>query len=206
MLKKPLLYLLFLIPLVNFSQNEWKLKKNQNNIKIYTRSVENINFDEYKASITLETSINAVLTELLDAPNYTDNHETGISYYVKSISDNQHVFYAHKKLPWPIKDRDVITLLTVEKLSNKKIKLSLESLPEALPEKDKTIRVKTLMGHWLLEEKDDKTMITQQLYIDPQGSLPAFVVNNLLIKGPFKTFSELKETIKASNSRIASKG
>lgn len=203
MLKTPFVYLL-LIPFLSFSQTEWKLKKNENNIKIYTRAVENINFDEYKATTIIETSIDNVLAELLEAPNYTTNCEAGISYYVKSISDSQHVFYAHKELPWPIKDRDIITLLTVEKLSSKKIKLTLESLPEALPLKEKTIRIKTLMGYWLLEEKGAKTLVTQQLFLDPEGNLPAFVVNSLLIKGPFKTFSELKATIKESDSSIVS--
>jgi len=198
MLKKYVIYLLLVIPLIGLSQNQWKLKKEENDIKIYTRSVENLNFDEYRATVLLETSINNVLAELLEAPEYKEGNTPGVSYYVKSISKNQHVFYAKKQLPWPIKDRDVITLLTVKKISDKKIKLSLEGLPQALPKKDKTIRIKNLMGHWLLEENKGKTKVTQQLYLDPEGNLPAFIVNSLLIKGPFKTFSELKTTTKES--------
>ena len=49
------------------------------------------------------------------------------------------------------------------------------------------------MGFWLLEEKNNKTMVTQQLYLDPEGSLPPFIVNKLLVKGPYKTFSVLQD-------------
>ena len=51
------------------------------------------------------------------------------------------------------------------------------------------------MGHWLLEEMNGKTKVTQQLFLDPEGSLPPFIVNNLLIKGPYKTFTELKNSV-----------
>ena len=91
-----------------------------------------------------------------------------------------------------------VTLLTVTKIDSSSTKLTLESLPDELPKKNKTIRVKKLMGHWLLEEMDGKTMVTQQLFIDPEGNLPPFVVNSLLIKGPFKTFKNLQDSV-ASN-------
>ena len=177
------------------SQEVWTLKKDANGIKIYTREKSNLNFDEYKAITTLDTPIKNVLKELLEAPLYSENCKPGISYYIKSLGTNQHVFYVHKKLPWPIKDRDIVTLLTIEKISNKKIKLSLESLPEEIPLKKNTIRIKTLIGYWFLEEKHNKTIVTQQLFLDPEGNLPPFIINALLVKGPYKTFTELKEII-----------
>lgn len=176
-----------------YSQDSWVLKKAEKGIKIYTRPKANIPFDEYKATTIIDTSIENVLNELLEAPEYYDECPSEISYYLKSISKNQHLFYVHKSFPWPIKDRDIITLLTIEKLSDKKIKLYLESAPNQIPKKNKTIRIKDLMGFWLLEEKNNKTMVTQQLYLDPEGSLPPFIVNKLLVKGPYRTFSVLQD-------------
>jgi len=197
MLKHILFLLLLFINFFGFSQGSWQLKKDTNNIKIYTRPTTNSNFNEYKAVTSIATSLDVVLKELLSAPQYNNNHQSGISYYVKQLNENQHVFYAHKPLPWPIKDRDIVTLLTIERINDNKIKLILESLPEAVPEKSKTLRIKKLMGHWLLEEtENNKVMITQQLLIDPEGSLPPFIVNKLLVKGPFKTFTELQDAVK----------
>lgn len=192
MLKIFLISAFFSFSIIVSAQEQWTLKKDTNGIQIYTRAIPNINFDEYKAVTVLNASIDIVLKALLDAPKYHKNSVPDISYYVKSIKDNEHVFYAQKTLPWPIKDRDIVTVLTVEKISNKKIKLVLESMPLGVPEKKETIRIKTVMGHWLLEEKENKTTVTQQLVLDPEGSLPSFIVNNLLIKGPFKTFQELQ--------------
>lgn len=154
--------------------------------------VPNSKFKELKATTTIDTSIEAVLAELLEAPAYYEGCEAGKSFYVKAIDDNQHVFYAYRDLPWPVKDRDIVTLLTVERTSDKKIKLHLKGLPTELPEKDKTIRVKDVTGFWLLEETNGQTQVTQQLYLDPEGSIPPLVTNSLLVKGPFKTFTELR--------------
>jgi len=195
MQKKVMLILLLFIPIVVFSQTDWSLKKESNAIKIYTRDTSNSNLKEFKAETTINTASKHILEELLEAPDYYEGCESNVSYYVKELENNQHVFYAHKDLPWPIKDRDIVTLLTVTKIDSLSTKLTLESLPDELPKKDKTIRVKKLMGHWLLEEMDGKTMVTQQLFIDPEGNLPPFVVNSLLIKGPFKTFKNLQDSV-----------
>ncbi len=182
---------------MGFSQDAWVLKKSEDNIEVYTRSVPDSKLKEYKAVSTINTSIDNILHELLTAPKYNDTCKAGISYYVKMLGKNRHVFYAYKDLPWPVRDRDVVTLITVEKLSNSKYKLTIEGLPEGIPERDKTIRIKNLMGHWLLEQKKDhETMVTQQLFLNPEGSLPAFVINSLLVKGPFKTFQELRRNSK----------
>lgn len=199
MLKHTFLFVLLFSSLTSVAQSDWALKKNANAIKIYTREIPNETIDEYKAITTIDAKIESVVSELINAPQYNDTSDSGISYYVKQLSENQHVFYAHKALPWPIRDRDIITLLTVEKISDTKYKLILKSLPDAVPEKDNTIRIKNLVGHWILEEDDNKTKITQQLFVNPEGALPSFVINNLLVKGPFKTFSELRQTLKNSD-------
>nr|WP_321233762.1 START domain-containing protein [uncultured Psychroserpens sp.] len=194
-MQKKIILLLFCLPFLGISQQNWNLKKESHQIKIYTRDADNSNLKEFKAVTIINTASNTILNELLDAPKYFEGCKSNVSYYVKELKDNQHVFYAHKDLPWPIKDRDIVTLLTVNKIDPATTKLTLESLPNELPQKDKTIRVKKLMGHWLLEEIDGTTMVTQQLFLDPEGSLPPFVVNSLLIKGPYKTFRELHESV-----------
>ncbi|RNC88066.1 MAG: hypothetical protein ED556_02435 [Winogradskyella sp.] len=202
---KKIFILIAVFSVFSNAQTDWKLKKDSNEIKIFTRSLLNESFDEYKAVTTVNVPIKKVVEELLTAPEYFDECKSGISYYLKKKSEDEHLFYARKDLPWPVKDRDIITLLTVIKINDYKYKLKLESLPDAIPEKNKTLRVKKLMGFWLLEEKDRKTKITQQLLVNPEGSLPKFVVNKLLIKGPFKTFSDLREKFSDTTELLLSK-
>lgn len=194
------LVILILIGFSSIGQENWKLKKDAKGIQIYTRSLTNSDFKEYKATTRIEVAMKYVLDELLDAPNYCEDCKAGVSYYVSDYGENQHVFYARKDLPWPLQDRDIVTLLTVEHISEKKIKLHIESLPEGIPKRGKSIRIKELMGFWLLEEMDGITQITQQLHLNPEGNLPPAIVNSLLVKGPFKTFKELQNATQNKTS------
>ena len=54
------------------------------------------------------------------------------------------------------------------------------------------------MGYWLLEENEGQTKVTQQLFINPEGNLPPFVINSLLIKGPYNTFKNLRNSVAKS--------
>lgn len=53
-----LLYLSFLLPLSIWSQeNNWELKKMRNGIQVYTRTIPNSTNKEYKAVVTVKSSM-----------------------------------------------------------------------------------------------------------------------------------------------------
>lgn len=189
-------FLMSICTLTITAQTDWTLSKNKEGIKIYVRDVTTSSHKEYKAVCTVESSVESVLKALLDAPPYDDGAPDNQSYLLKKMGSNQHVFYAKKSLPWPIRDRDVITMLTQENQQNGGIKINLSAYPDGLPEKENTIRIKELSGYWLIEKIDDSQVrITQQLYLNPEGSLPAAITNSLIVKGPLKKFQAIKEAI-----------
>lgn len=193
-MKRIILTLVFVFQIaLLFGQTPWTLKKNNDGIRIYTRMVPESQLKEFKAMTQVEVPLQLILDELLEAPKYDGNSVSGTSYYVTQTGSNTHVFYAMKKLPWPVRNRDVVTQLTVERISENKVKLHIESLPDGIPSKENAIRIQEVKGFWLLEETNGSTTVTQQLYLDPEGSLPAVVTNALLIKGPYKTFSDLQQ-------------
>ena len=99
-MRKLIVFLLTLC-VTSFSQSQtpWKHKKTDNDITIYTRSIPSKKLDEYKAVTIIDTAIENVIKELVTAPKYYENCVSGISYHVKKLKKNQHVFYAHKDLP-----------------------------------------------------------------------------------------------------------
>ena len=134
---KKISFVFLILPFIIFAQDNWTLKKEVDNIKIYTRNSQGSNLKEFKAITMINSPLKNILTELLDAPDYYEDCKPNISYYVKELNENQHVFYAHKDLPWPVRDRDIVTLLTVNRIDSDNVKLTLESLPEELPSKNK---------------------------------------------------------------------
>lgn len=177
---------------------EWELKKRTDNIEIYTRDVKESAFKEFKATtIFNNVSMSEVLDQIYKAPSYHENCAYSTSYIIEEMSSpEERFFYYSEKLPWPIKNRDVVTKLSLEEQSTDKIVLSIKAAPKNISRKDNTIRIQKLKGFWLLERHPEGIKATQQIYMDPGGTVPAFIVNSLIVKGPLKTFSTLKKTLK----------
>lgn len=191
---KYIIVVFLIFGLTLYSQEEWQLKKDANDIQIFVRNSPDSNFAEFKATTILNTAIENVLLELLTAPKYNKTAiKSGVSYYLKQKNENEHVFYVKKELPWPLKNRDIVTLLKIHKISDTKIKLTLEAAPEEVALTKNTLRIKAVVGYWLLEKQNTSTKVTQQLFLNPEGSVPPFVSNALLIKGPYQTFLNLKK-------------
>ena len=113
-----LLYICLFIPVLSFSQHQWKLNKNKEGIKIWTRAIKDTPYKEYKAVTHAKTSLKSVTHELLNAPLYMKNCKEGVSHLVKVNQDGHYFFYVKNKFQWPVKDRDVVSKLRVQNISD----------------------------------------------------------------------------------------
>lgn len=187
--------LLLFVPLSVTTPEKWKLKKSKDDIEIYTRSYPDSPFKEFKATSVIDTSFEELLQELYDAPTYTDACDFNVSYRIPSNNENSRYFYYKQEMPWPLKDRDVVTELKLIERTEDRIYLSIETVSNVLDLQDNCLRIEKLNGFWLLERDDNGVRATQQIHMDPGGRVPAFIVNPLLVKGPFKTFTELHDKL-----------
>lgn len=190
---KVLLYftLCIFLPLSGSKPEEWKLKKSKDNIEIYTRAYPESSFKEFKATTIIDTTFEELLEAIYDAPTYTPSSKPNVSYRILNDSKDSRFFYYKQEMSWPLKDRDVVTELKLVEQTEDKIVLSIETVSNVLDIKDNCLRIEKLSGFWLLEKEDDGIRTTQQIHMDPGGNVPAIIVNPLLVKGPFKTFTEL---------------
>lgn len=176
---------------------DWELKKDKNGIKIYTRRSENADIKEYKAVTLIKTDVAAALKVITDGDNlWKWNDKTSDSKTLKTLSETEFVFWMKNDLPWPLKNRDLVTRVKITEQGDKSIKITLS--PEAthtIPEDSNSIRITSFKGHWLLAPKGNYVEVTQQLYGDPGGTLPAWIVNTLLTSAPYRTFLNLKEIL-----------
>ena len=98
-------------------------------------------------------------------------------------------------MPWPLKDRDVVSTIEVVARNATSAKIEIHATPEKFKYDENVIRIKNIKGYWLVERFDKGVKLTQQLHLDPRGNIPAFVSNSFILKGPFKLFSELKSKL-----------
>ncbi|MFD0965172.1 START domain-containing protein [Pseudofulvibacter geojedonensis] len=176
------------------AQGEWELSKNKEGIKIYVKERKGYAVKEYRAEMILKSSLDQLLKTILNGDklhNWT--YKTDSSKLLKKESDSVFYVYMYNDFPWPVKNRDHISKLTVTHPSSTSVKVSIESAPAYIPKKSGVVRVEDFSGFWLFEEVEGGVKVTQQLYGDPAGYLPDFIANSMLVKAPYNTFLNLKK-------------
>ena len=97
--------LLFLAPTLQAA--EWRLIKEQDDIEVYTRKVEGSPIAQSRATITLETTMSALLAVITDGDNqhrWVDSVDE--SRTLRRIDAAKAYVHTVSKAPWPVSDRD----------------------------------------------------------------------------------------------------
>ena len=179
-----------------YSQSDWELKKNEDGIKVYTRKIHESSVKEFKAVMLLKTSMTSLVGKITDAEGLKNwNYKTTKSRLLERVSDSVFIVYMYNDFPWPVKNRDHISKLTLFEVNSSTIRIDIRSVPNKLPEYDNTIRIEEFSGYWLLEKTDNGIRVTQQMHGEPKGNVPSMIINATLAKAPLYSFKRLKNSI-----------
>ena len=181
-----------------FGQYNWKLEKDKDGIKVYSSDIPNSAFKAIKVDCTLTgnyTKLIAVLTNVSQFSNWIYHSKT--TSLVKKYSANDIIYHTETEMPWPLSNRDAIIHLRINTDSLPKfLSISGSSEPDLVPRSGK-VRVVHYNASWKVTMPTAQTIhINYQLEIDPGGSIPAWVANMFVAKGPLETFSSLAEKLR----------
>jgi len=108
----------------------------------------------------------------------------------------ERVQYMHFGTPFMVKDRDFVLRGRVDyDLETHVMRIDFHSVVDEQVPESEMVRGEILGGDYLLEPLDDgkKTRFTMRFYLDPNGSLPRWIVNVTQRSFPRKTIGALRE-------------
>ena len=179
------------------SQGEWELRKDEDGIVAYTRELENLKFDEYRVETTIKASLSEVLSIFKDFEIYPDLFPGMEDVKVYLDEPSHHITYVKFNLPFPARNRDAVfdNYISYDK-SRDMLKVKIFCLPDQYETNPKLIRIKSCEGMWEFKKVDDGYLdVRHQMFVDPSGKAPAFLVNAKLVKDPIKTLKALRAKI-----------
>lgn len=192
------LLLILNLPFSVLHSQHWELKKDDGNIQVYTRKLDSTKINEFKAVLIAETTVEHALSVLTDGNGLNHwTYKTPQSKELEKISDTEFVFWMRNDFPWPINDRDHISRVKLNKLNNKVYQIDILVEDSVVYKAEKNVvRMDLFKGHWRIQELDhDTVLIIQQMYGDPKGALPAWIVNSMMVTFPYHSFENLKEIL-----------
>jgi hypothetical protein len=184
-----------LLTLLPAGGDQWSLKKDQDGIKVYTRSVAGSAIEEFKAVITVDNA------KLIDVLNVVTNVNGFIELFpdcaeatVMERQDRYNtVHYIRTDVPFPVTDRDgVYEQRTQLGPGGASATVTIRALPDRLPENKKLVRITHASGTWKLVQVGNKVQVTYQFLGEPGGSVPAWMANSFIVDHPFGTLRNLR--------------
>jgi len=189
-----ILSLLIGIPL--FAQKEWTLKKDKDDIQIFVKSVDSSEIKAYKAEMIVKTSLDKVKDVIVDGNQlYVWNYKAIDSKLLKKPSENTYLIWMALDLPWPMRNRDFVATLTLNKISEETIRIDIVAASDQHKTQEDYLRMTYFEGYWLLEQQGDMVKITHQMFGDPSGNLPSWFVNSTIARAPYYNFLALRERV-----------
>jgi len=192
-----LLYLFVSVALIMLAQDTWKLERDRQGIKVFTRKNPKYTMKDSRAEVVLKGSADEIISEFKKVNNHKNwMHRIATSELIKKVSDNEFYVYYVAAAPWPVSDRDLVVHYVIKKDAKGNYTINASGKPDMLPEKEDRVRIKNLSSVWDLTVVTNET--TKLVYTnssEPGGNIPEWLTNSGSTDTPYETLSGLKAIV-----------
>jgi hypothetical protein len=182
-----------------FGQENWKLTKNKDGIRVFQRDAKNSDFKNIRVECTLQGSFDKLAAIINNVSGYKDwVYNNKAASLLKRINANEFYYYTEAYLPWPLDNRDAVMHTTITRDSlDRFMKINAVAAPTYIPQKSGKVRVTQSSINWYVTNATANSIrIIYTFETDPGGSVPAWLVNSFADKGPYESFKKLAELLK----------
>ncbi len=177
------------------AQEGWKLEREKNGIKVYTKKSSS-SLKDSKSVMVINASAKRAFDLLTDFERHRDwMDRIRASRLLKKVSDTEFYVYYEVMAPWPVSDRDVAVQYKVTKMEGGGFKMEAIGKPNYVPQKDGMVRVPESYSSWEFIPKGDKLEITFTNHSNPGGGIPDWLANLSATDNPYNTLSNLRRVL-----------
>jgi len=181
-------------------EGPWKLAKEENGVKVHTRSIEGQSLNVSRGIVTVKAPVEKCLELAMDTTKRVSwDKVVKECRKIRDTDDGHHIIYMQSTSKWPASPRDFIIDLFVKHFDDKSVVIYGKS-----PEHDDTpvpkgvVRGKCISSGYIFVPNADntETNITYIMQLDLCGSVPNFLVNMYMVDGPL-SFIEFRKIVEA---------
>ncbi len=193
---------LFLIMTFSLTAQEWEIVKETSEMKVYVREASDSKLKEVK----IVSSITSTMSELVMALEDVESHKDWVrstidSKYLEKTDAANFYYYISTDMPYPVKDRDVVIKYNrSQDTTTKVVTNSYEGVDGKMEEEKKFVRIPFFEAGYTLVPKSSGLIELEYLFkVDVGGTMPQWIVNMALTKGPVDTIESLFELIRSGH-------
>jgi len=194
--------LLFMLICDNLRAQSWDYVKEKNGIRIYTRTPENSSFKCFKGETIFHTSMQKLGLYIGNVRNFNWWDKNIRELKVIDPGSEKHVrYYFVYHVAWPLWDRDICVdvFISIDTISGEKV-VYAKPLPDVIPERQKMVRIKNYWQKWTLRPISDNSVhAVLEGFVDPGGSVPAWLYNMVIVETPLSVMGGIKQRVESAD-------
>lgn len=191
------------------ANGEWKLERDKNNVKVFTRDVAGSAFKAFRGETVIDAELNRAMALMDDTAACTEwMHTCKSPVLIGKLNPLERYSYMVNDLPWPVTDRALLLHATIsQRMSDRVVTVNLESVdPDTLAEAQQAlvpgdkgvVLIEKAKGFFRFTPIDEQhTHVEYQMHTEPSGALPAALVNSMLVDTPFYTLKSMQSVVLA---------
>ena len=173
MLRALFLLSVLLISLPLSADEELKLRRNQDDITLFSRATAS-GYDEIRATMRVRTTLSAFIALLHDTDHVPDWMESVSDVTVVEVPEQRsNVVHTRFQAPWPVANRDMVTFSEYRQPTPCSLVLDISDRHDDLPGLAGYIRIIDVSSSWnLTVQPDGQVEIDYRAQANTSGALP----------------------------------
>jgi len=182
------------------AEEPWKLVKDSEGIKVYTRPVPGSAANEFKGIAEVNAPLEVIREVFRDVASFPRWY--GFCKEIKLLkhdTENHRVVYFVLKTLGPVKDRDFIVDVNDElDVRAGRFFITMNAVKEDLvPRQDRYVRMTDVAGTYDMTRLDSlRSEVVYTVRADPAGHIPAFISNLMQKDQPYLSLKGLREMVR----------
>jgi len=184
----------------------WNKLYTDQGITVYAQRTQKSKVLAFRAEGILNAPIDQIM-EVLRRVEIADEWmpDADGKYVLKEVSDTEAITYSVNRVPFPFADRELV-LLNKLRLDRERQFLVLDIYSvdyPSMPVKKGMVRARMYCGEMRLRPAGkSQTEVALQLYVDPQGAIPGWIVNMFQKRLPYNFLRALEKKAGTTNYEL----
>ena len=175
---------------------EWKLKRDRKGIQVYLAKVPDSKFRAIFSTMKVEVPPLELASLVMDIENCSNWASMCKSAkIIERVSESETYVHSINDAPFPVANRDIVA--NVHWSFDQKtgvVSMRSEARSEKLPKQKGLVRIKDASSEWhFIPMLDGKTLVENYAHVDPNGKIPSWLTNLLLVDSPYKTMKKMRK-------------
>ncbi|MGB5325196.1 MAG: START domain-containing protein [Pseudomonadales bacterium] len=184
------------------ANEDWRPRDEKNGVHTWTKKIEGSKYHAVRGETILDSTVARLVAVINDAEACIEWADLCAKSFVQEqVTPREAYIYTLNDMPWPVKDREVLAHVKWTREGDR-VEMQSKAIPGRIDASKGIVRIAQARAIWqFTPTADGRVHAVFEIHMDPNGAIPGWLLNRLVLNSPFNTFASLEK--QASKEKYA---